>query len=80
MERSGPISYWKKNVPTKADQTAYDFKPDVILLDIVMPKMDGGELSTQIEADRELRDTPVIFRTALVPQIEAKSGLHIQGQ
>ena len=79
LERSGPYLVLEENDPTKADQTAHDFKPDVILLDIVMPKMDGGELATQIEADRELRDTPIIFLTALVTHIEAKSGLHIQG-
>ena len=44
-----------------------------------MPKIDGGELATQIEADRELHDTPIIFLTALVTHGEAKSGLHIQG-
>ncbi|HTG52806.1 MAG TPA: response regulator, partial [Candidatus Tectomicrobia bacterium] len=37
----------------------------MILLDIVMPKMDGGELATQIEEDHELHDTPIIFLTAL---------------
>jgi CheY-like chemotaxis protein len=44
-----------------------------------MPKMDGGELATQIEADRELRETPIILLTALITHGEAKSGLHIQG-
>ncbi len=79
LERSGPYLVLEENDPTKADQTAHDFKPDVILLDIVMPKMDGGELATQIESDRELHDTPIIFLTALVTHGEAKSGLHIQG-
>ena len=79
LERSGPYLVLEDNDPTKADQTAHNFKPDVILLDIVMPKMDGGELATQIEADRELHDTPIIFLTALVTHGEAKSGLHIQG-
>jgi CheY-like chemotaxis protein len=79
LERSGPYLVLEENDPTKADQTAHNFKPDVILLDIVMPKMDGGELATQIEADRELRDTPIIFLTALVTHGEAKNGLHIQG-
>jgi two-component system, OmpR family, response regulator len=79
LERSGPYLVLEENDPAKADQTARDFKPDVILLDIVMPKLDGGELATQIEADRELRDTPIIFLTALVTHVEAKSGLHIQG-
>jgi len=79
LERSGPYLVLEENDATKADQTAHDFKPDVILLDIVMPKMDGAELATQIEADRELQNTPIIFLTALVTHGEAKSGLHIEG-
>jgi CheY-like chemotaxis protein len=79
LERSGPYLVLEENDATKADQTAHDFKPDIILLDIVMPKMDGGELATQIEADRQLHDTPIIFLTALVTHGEARSGLHIQG-
>ena len=69
----------EENDPTKADQTAHNFKPDVILLDIVMPQMDGGELAIQIEADSELQDTPIIFLTALATHGEAKSGLQVQG-
>ena len=80
LERSGPYLVLEENDPTKADQTAHNFKPDLILLDILMPAIDGGELATQIEADRELHDTPIIFVTALVTQSEAKSGLHIQGR
>ena len=79
LERSGPYLVLEENDPTKADQTAHSFKPDLILLDIVMPKIDGGELATQIQADRELHDTPIIFVTALATHGEAKSGLHIQG-
>ena len=79
LERSGPYLVLEENDPTKTDQTAHSFKPDLILLDIVMPNIDGGELATQIEADRELHDTPIIFVTALVTQGEAKSGLQIQG-
>ncbi|MEP6585706.1 MAG: response regulator [Candidatus Udaeobacter sp.] len=79
LERSGPYLVLEENDAANADQTAHSFKPDVILLDIVMPKIDGGELATQIEVDRELHDTPIIFLTALVTHGEAKSGLHIQG-
>jgi CheY-like chemotaxis protein len=79
LERSGPYLVVEENDATKADQTAHNFKPDVILLDIIMPKMDGGELATHIESDRELHDTPIIFLTALVTHGEARGGLHIQG-
>ena len=46
LERSGPYLVLEENDAIKADQTAHNFEPDVILLDIVMPKMDGGELAT----------------------------------
>lgn len=39
--------------------------PDVILLDIVMPEMDGYEVCKILKADKQLSDTPVIFLTAL---------------
>ena len=68
----------EENDPTKA-QRAHDFKRDLILLDILMPKTGEAELATQIQADRELRNTPIIFLTALVTHGEANSGLHIQG-
>ena len=42
LERSGPYLVLEENDAAKADQTAHNFKPDVILLDIVMPKIDGG--------------------------------------
>jgi two-component system, OmpR family, response regulator len=79
LERSGPYVVFEENDSTKADQTAHEFRPDVILLDIIMPKMDGGELAAQIESDRQLHNTPIIFLTALVTHGEVKSGLHIQG-
>ena len=64
---------------TEAHETARSFKPDLILLDVVMPKIDGGELAAKIQADHELHNTPIIFLTALVTTAEAKTGLHIQG-
>ncbi len=80
LERSGPYLVLEENDAANVDQTAHNFRPDVILLDIVMPKIDGAELATQIEADRELHDTPIIFLTALVTHGEAKNGLQIQGR
>jgi CheY-like chemotaxis protein len=77
LEKSGPYLVLDA---AYADQTAHKFKPDVILLHIIMPKIEGGELATQIEADRELHDTPIIVVAALITHGEAKSGLHIQEQ
>jgi CheY-like chemotaxis protein len=79
LEKTGRYSVLEENDATKAHQSAQNFKPDVILLDIVMPKTDGGEVAAQIEADPELQGTPIIFLTALVTEPETKTGLRIQG-
>jgi two-component system sensor histidine kinase/response regulator len=41
-----------------------DVRPDLVLLDISLPEMDGAEVLRQIRADRRLRDLPVIALTA----------------
>jgi CheY-like chemotaxis protein len=79
LERTGRYLVLEENDATKAHQTARNFRPDLILLDIVMPETDGGEVAAQIQADPELQRTPIIFLTALVTRAEAKAGLHIQG-
>ncbi|MFL6350924.1 MAG: SpoIIE family protein phosphatase [Bryobacteraceae bacterium] len=38
-------------------------RPDLILLDVVMPDMDGYEVCSRLKMDREMRDVPVIFLT-----------------
>ena len=79
LERSGPYLVIEENDPLEARQTARSFRPDLILLDIMMPKEDGGDVAAQIQADPELHDTPIIFLTGLVTKAKAKSGLHIEG-
>src|SRR6478609_7594619 len=79
LERTGHYLVLEENDATKAHQSARNFRPDLILLDIVMPETDGGEVAARIESDRKLQNTPIIFRTALVTRAEAKSGLNIQG-
>ena len=79
LERTGDYLVFEENDATKAHQSALNFRPDLILLDIVMPETDGGEVAARIEADPELKNTPIIFLTALVTRAEAKSGLNIQG-
>jgi two-component system sensor histidine kinase/response regulator len=79
LERTGHYLVLEENDATKAHLSALNFRPDLILLDIVMPETDGGEVAARIEADPELQNTPIIFLTALVTRAEAKSGLNIQG-
>ena len=52
-------------------------KPDLILLDLMMPDMDGWEVYQQIKADEELRKIPVVVVTAKAQSIDKVLGLHI---
>jgi CheY-like chemotaxis protein len=54
-------------------------KPDVILLDVMMPKMDGYETCRRLKANPETRDIPVIFLTAKTQQFEIKRGFEEGG-
>jgi CheY-like chemotaxis protein len=79
LEKTGNYVVLEENDADQAHQSARNFRPHAILLDIMMPKTDGGEVAAQIEADSELRSTPIIFLTALVTEPETKAGLRIEG-
>jgi len=77
LEKTGRYMVFEENDGARAHLSARNFRPDLILLDIVMPETDGGEIAAQIRADSELQYTPIIFLTALVTRAEANTGLHI---
>jgi len=79
LEKTGNYVVLEENDADGAHQSARNFRPDAILMDIMMPKTDGGEVAAQIQADPDLQRTPIIFLTALVTKAEAKTGLRIQG-
>jgi two-component system response regulator VicR len=58
-------------------ETVRKLKPDLVLLDLMMPDMDGWEVYQQMKADEELKDTPVIVVTAKAQSIDKVLGLHI---
>ena len=51
--------------------------PDLILLDLMMPDVDGWEVFRQVRADERLKDIPVIVVTAKAQSIDKVLGLHI---
>jgi len=48
-------------------------KPDLVLLDVIMPGMDGAEAGAALKDDPVLQNIPVVFLTALVHGAEGKS-------
>jgi DNA-binding response OmpR family regulator len=50
-----------------------EIKPDLVLLDIVMPGMDGGDVASQIRDDKSIQDTPIVFLTAIIRGKESDS-------
>ena len=70
LESSGGYDVFAENHATNALTAARIFRPDLVLLDVIMPGMDGGEVAARLRKDPLLRDTPVIFLTALVSNEE----------
>jgi two-component system, OmpR family, response regulator VicR len=52
-------------------------KPDLVLLDLMMPDMDGWEVYQQMKADNTNQNIPVIIVTAKAQMIDKVLGLHI---
>jgi DNA-binding response OmpR family regulator len=76
LERTNRYEAREENDSRKAVETAREYKPDIILLDVVMPNMDGGQVLAGILADKDLKATPVVFLTATI----SKQGLDARGR
>ena len=61
------------NDATAAVEMTEKFVPDVILLDVMMPGMDGGDVATRIHAMPKFHDVPIVFLTAAVKREEVKA-------
>ena len=77
LEETGHYEVRTENWPEDAIQAAREFKPDLILLDIIMPRMPGGNIAALIDEDPELKGTPIVFLTAAVRrhQVEDNDGI-----
>ena len=70
LEKTGAYIVREENLGAKAHPAAREFKPDIILLDVMMPDMDGGDVAAQIKADPLLKNIPIVFLTAAVKKDE----------
>jgi len=69
----------EENDPRRALETARSFHPDLILVDLIMPRADGTEVAAQIKSDWMLHSVPIVFVTALITREEARDGRRIEG-
>ena len=77
LEDTGNYEVRVENWAEDAYSTARQFKPDLVLLDIIMPRMPGGNVAAQLKEDPELKDIPIVFLTAAVRkhQVEENEGI-----
>jgi len=68
LEEVGNFEVIDINESSLALKTAKEFMPDLCVIDVVMPGLDGGDVVAQFRADPELRNIPVLMLTALVEE------------
>ena len=73
LEETGNYEVRIENRGSQGFAAAKEFKPDLILLDIIMPDMDGGQVANQMKDDSSVKDIPIIFLTAAVTGTEVDS-------
>ncbi len=61
----------------QAVEAARSFRPHVILLDVMMPNMDGWEACATIKQDPELADIPVVFLSARAQDADIERGTEL---
>ena len=74
LEKSGGYEVKIENDSTLAVSTALSFMPDAIILDVVMPGMDGGDVQAAMQNIPRLARIPVVMLTALVDSTELSEG------
>ncbi|MGE9267474.1 MAG: response regulator [Verrucomicrobiales bacterium] len=74
LQEAGNYELKQVNNPTQALSVARDFVPDICVIDLVMPQMDGGDVVSALRGDPALAQTPVLMLTALVEEDPAQPG------
>ena len=70
LEQTGHYEVATENASRAALATAEQFQPDLMLLDVMMPDLDGGNLAAELQASPKLKGVPIVFLTATVTREE----------
>ena len=73
LEQTGEFEVYIATNGDDGIRSARNIKPDLILLDIIMPDMDGTDVASLIKNDKSIKNTPIVFLSAIVREEEASS-------
>lgn len=81
LERTGRYEVRELNDPVQALDVTREFEPDLILLDVCMPNIEGSVVAEKINSTAGFTDMPIVFLTCIVtPGEMGKSGTMIIGR
>jgi len=81
LERTGRYEVRELNDPSQALDATREFGPDLVVLDVCMPNVEGSEVAEKINSDPFFAATPIVFLTCIVTPREAgKNGSVIIGR
>ena len=72
LEKTGRYKVTSTTKPLEGITLAKALRPDLILLDIKMPQMDGSQVAEKLLEDAQTKSIPIAFITALVTNTETK--------
>ena len=77
LEKTGHYTVRTENEADRVLSAATEFKPDLMILDVMMPGMSGGELAGKLRNTRTFKTLPIVFLTAAVKQheVDARDGV-----
>lgn len=65
LEQTSNYEVCVENWAEEALNTARNFRPDLVLLDLIMPRMIGSDVAAHFRADANLKQTPILFLSAV---------------
>jgi len=68
LENTKEFDVTVENSAEKGIKTAIELKPDLILLDIIMPELDGSEVAFRLVNDARTKNIPIVFLTCLAEE------------
>jgi DNA-binding response OmpR family regulator len=72
LEHTGKYEVRTETKGTNGFDAAREFKPDLILLDVVMPDVQGGEVAYQLKNNHLTSNIPIVFLTAIATKDETE--------